>query len=149
VHLALANALAESDRLPEAVRHYEQALEVRRREDVPFKWALTKSNLGHALMLLGAEGDRESLQRAVACHRTALEVMTRREYPLDWIQTMLNLASTLSLNPGEDEKDDLRQALECFDEAFETSREHDAGKEREEQVVSERNAVIKRLVELE
>src|SRR5690242_21327641 len=48
-------------RLEEAVAIYRAALEERTRERVPLDWAITQSNLGKALQILGErERDRKS-----------------------------------------------------------------------------------------
>ena len=53
------------------------------RERVPLDWAMTQSNLGTALSMLGERrGDEKTLEEAIAAFREALKEHTRERVPL-------------------------------------------------------------------
>lgn len=84
-----------------AVAAFRAALTERTRERVPLKWAMTQSNLGNALKLLGEResGQDESilrLEEAVAAYRAALTERPRERVPLQWAMTQNNLGAALA-----------------------------------------------------
>jgi hypothetical protein len=58
------------------VAAYDAALEERTRERAPLDWAMTQTNLGNALWVLGARGDDKALRRAVAAFEAALDELS-------------------------------------------------------------------------
>ncbi|MGI9485238.1 MAG: hypothetical protein ACR2RF_05000, partial [Geminicoccaceae bacterium] len=85
-----------TERLEQAVKAYNAALEERTRERVPLDWAMTQMNLGNALQTLGQrESGTERLEQAVKAYNAALEERTRERVPLDWAMTQMNLGTAL------------------------------------------------------
>src|SRR6185503_7842909 len=82
--------------LRDAIEHYRAALEAYAQQDAPLDVALTHSNLGQALRVLGEhEGDSDMLAGAVTSCRSALQVYTRDASPLEWAMASTNLANAL------------------------------------------------------
>ena len=73
------------------------ALEERTRARTPLQWALTQTNLGNALAILG---DREKgtarLEEAVAAYQAALEEVTQERVPRFYELTQRNLATAFA-----------------------------------------------------
>jgi hypothetical protein len=71
--------------LEEAVVAYRAALEERTRDRDPFEWALTQSNLGTALTLLGErESGTARLEEAVAAFRAATRLGCSIAFGYSW-----------------------------------------------------------------
>ena len=100
---------------------YRAALEERKRERVPLKWASTQDNLGTALQTLGGrETGTARLQEAVAAYRAALEERTRERVPLSWASTQNNLGNALqTLGERETGTARLEEAVAAFRAALE------------------------------
>jgi hypothetical protein len=65
-----------------AARSLSRALEERRRERAPFRWAETQNGLGHALQALGKrESGTARLEEGVEAYRAALEEWTQETAP--------------------------------------------------------------------
>jgi len=97
---------AGTARLEEAVAAFREALKERTQERVPLDWAMTQTDLGHALMRLGErDGGTARLEEAVAVFREALKERTQGRVPLDWAGTQINLGNAL-LTLGEREAGD-------------------------------------------
>ena len=90
------------------------------RERVPLQWAMTQTNLGNALALLGMRlGESKWLKEAVAAYGAALEERTRDRVPLDWALTQSNLGNALQgLGEMEGSVDLLEQADAAYSAAL-------------------------------
>ncbi len=87
-------------------------------------WALTQSNLGQALRLLGERtGDAASatqhLREAIAACEAALAVTVRDAAPEEWAMTTTNLANALvALGERAGDTDCLRRAIDAYRQAL-------------------------------
>ena len=108
-------------RLKEAVDAYRAALEECTQDRVPLRWAMTQSNLGNALRVLGGrESDPRRLQEAVDAYRAALEECTQDRVPLDWAMTQNNLGGALQILGGrESDPRRLHEAVDAYRAALE------------------------------
>ncbi len=84
-------------KLEELVAAYREALKEFIRERAPLDWAMTQSDLGNALAILGErEGRTATLEEAVAVYREALKEFTRERAPLQWATIQNNLGAALA-----------------------------------------------------
>ena len=80
---------------------YQEALKEWTRESVPLDWAMTQSNLGTALSILGERRwDEGKLEEAVAAYQGALKEWTRERVPLGWAGTQNDLGNVLQMLGG-------------------------------------------------
>ncbi|PZR91435.1 MAG: hypothetical protein DLM68_03420 [Hyphomicrobiales bacterium] len=92
----------------------------------PLGWAMTQSNLGNALRVLGErESGTARLEEAVAAHREALNENTRARVPLRWALAQMNLGNALAtLGAREGGTGKLEEAVLAYREALkENTRE--------------------------
>lgn len=120
--------------LKEAVRCYQQALVVFRRESHPQEFAEAQTNLAlcHLATPMAETGDHLRLGIAVQALRDALSVWDRENHPAQWASVTLNLANALQHRPSAYQADNLVEAVELYEELL-TLREatHDpAGRAR-------------------
>jgi tetratricopeptide (TPR) repeat protein len=117
---AYRTSLGES-RLREAVKAYESALEVYRKETLPADWAMAQNNLGIVLGTLGQrENDPEILARSVKAYESALEVRTKEALPAGWAMTQNNLGNVLrTLGARENDPEILARSVKAFESALE------------------------------
>ena len=72
--MTLAVGESGTAHLEDAVTAYSEGLKEQTRERSPLDWAVTQSNLGRALFVLGFRGsDAAYLEKAVASYREALK----------------------------------------------------------------------------
>ena len=84
--------------MKQAVGACRAALEELTREHAPLDWAMTQSNLGDALAMLGErEGGTERLEEAVYAYRAALEEIAPESAPFDSAATQSNLDRVLQV----------------------------------------------------
>jgi tetratricopeptide (TPR) repeat protein len=110
----------ENQSLLQAIGVYRSALTLVPRELVPLQWARTQTNLGRALLRLGAREDGTArLEEAVAACREALKELTHELMPLQWARTHTNLGNALlRLGEREDGTARLEEAVAAFREAL-------------------------------
>lgn len=104
--------------LKEAVRCYQQALVVFRRETHPQLFAEAQTNLAlcHLATPMVEAGDRLRLGIAVQALRDALTVWTREEHPAEWASVTLNLANALQYLPSTHQQENLAEAVDHYEE---------------------------------
>ena len=79
--------------IEKAIKHFQQALEVRTRQVLPEEWAQTQNNLGNAYLVRVRNDQAEiNIEKAIDHFQRALEVRTLEEFPEDWAQSQRNLA---------------------------------------------------------
>ncbi|TAF70578.1 MAG: CHAT domain-containing protein [Oscillatoriales cyanobacterium] len=83
----------KAENLDEAIRCYQQALEVYTRADFPQDWAMTQNNLGLAYYYKITGNPAKNLNEAIRCYRLALEFRTPTTLPLDCLQSGRNLGN--------------------------------------------------------
>jgi tetratricopeptide (TPR) repeat protein len=108
--------VGDNSALAAAIDRYRVLLALRPRERVPLEWAMTQSNLGSVLRVLGErENSTARLEEAVAAFRAALTERTRERVPLDWAATQNNLGTALQrLGELENGTARLEQAVAAF-----------------------------------
>ena len=104
--------------LKEAVRCYQQALVVFRRESHPQEFAEAQTNLAlcHLATPMAETGDHLRLGIAVQALRDALSVWDRESYPAQWASVTLNLANALQHRPSAYQADNLVESVELYEE---------------------------------
>lgn len=81
-----------------ALAHYQSAIQVYTRADMPQRWAEVVSALAQALQVFGDQvGSVPALERAVELIRATLEVRGEESAPLLWAASQNNLGSALFL----------------------------------------------------
>jgi tetratricopeptide (TPR) repeat protein len=112
-------------RLDEAVAAYGEALKEKTRERDPLNWALTKGNLGFALLRLGErESGTARLDEAVAAYGEALKEQTRARVPLLWAKSAGNQGVALLLIAERRADGTMaKTALDQIEAAITTARE--------------------------
>ena len=120
----LALALSErirgdrADNLERSIHAYEQALQVRTREDFPVDWAKTQNNLANALRQR-IRGDRsDNLVRSIHACEQALQICTRENFPSQWATLQDNLANALSERILGDRADNLERSIHAYEQAL-------------------------------
>ncbi len=104
--------------LKEAVRCYQQALVVFRRESHPQLFAEAQMNLAlcHLATPMVEAGDNLRLGIAVQALRDALTVWDREGFPEQWASVTLNLANALQYLPSAHQEDNLAEAVDHYEE---------------------------------
>lgn len=104
--------------LKEAVRCYQQALVVFRRESHPQEFAEAQTNLAlcHLATPMAETGDHLRLGIAVQALRDALSVWDRENHPAQWASVTLNLANALQHRPSAYQADNLVEAVKLYEE---------------------------------
>jgi CHAT domain-containing protein len=79
----------------DAIKAFEDALQVRTRETLPEKWAMTQQNLGSAYSYLYKNSQErvENLEAAIRSFLAALDVYTREAFPRNYVTTQFNLGN--------------------------------------------------------
>lgn len=79
----------------DAIKAFEDALQVRTRETLPEKWAMTQQNLGGAYSYLykNSQEGVENLEAAIRSFLAALDVYTREGFPRNYVTTQFNLGN--------------------------------------------------------
>lgn len=95
----------------EAIRHYEQALQVRTRECNPVRYAATMQNLGTAYRQLPTGERSANILKANECYRIAMRIFTLSAYPLQNAALYNNLGNSYLSLPFADEESRTRNAL--------------------------------------
>jgi tetratricopeptide (TPR) repeat protein len=103
LHLQLGGAIARKGGQNEAIRHYEAALEVLRKDKHPEEWALAKKAAGEAYYRLAKDDSISELSRSLEYHRDALTVFTPEKCPdeglveaIDMIENVIAKAKELA-----------------------------------------------------
>ncbi len=104
--------------LREAIRCYQQALVVFRRETHPLLFAEAQANLAlcHLATPMVEARDQLRLGIAVQALRDALSVWDREHHPAQWASVTLNLANALQYLPSTHRQDNLVEAVEHYEE---------------------------------
>ncbi len=110
-----------NDALNASLDVWRRVLEMTPRDRAPLDWAMTQTNLGNALKVLGErESGTASLEAAVAAYRAALEEQPRDRVPLDWARVQTNLGNALEvLGERESGTASLEAAVAAFRAALE------------------------------
>jgi tetratricopeptide (TPR) repeat protein len=106
----------------EAVKHYENALQVRTRAKDPQRYAATVMNLGTALRQLRLGNRAANILKAMHCYRMALRVYTIQAFPAQFANLsndMGNACLTYQAVRGSLEKRYAGYALRHFERALE------------------------------
>jgi CHAT domain-containing protein/tetratricopeptide (TPR) repeat protein len=105
--------------LNNAFECYERALECTGLNKMPYEWAQTHGNIGHALWVR-SEGEHTSqdLLRAVEHYEEALKVFTVERHPADWAGTQSNLAIVYGQLHLGDRAENLRRAIRAAESAL-------------------------------
>ena len=104
--------------LLEAVRSYQQALVVFRRETHPEEFAEAQTNLAlcHLATPMAQAGEHLRLAVAVQALRDALSVWDPEQHPQRWASVTLNLANALQYLPSAHQADNLVEAVELYEQ---------------------------------
>jgi tetratricopeptide (TPR) repeat protein len=98
-----------------AIQHYQEALNVRTREQYPFERAVTLNNLGNTYSHLQGQDKLKNLQDAEECYLAALEVRTQSDVPIFWATTQNNLGNAYRNWVGGEK---VQQAKKCYQKAL-------------------------------
>ena len=106
--------------LRDAVESYQTLLNAAPSTGAPAQSAPLQSNLGNALLRLGARtGETQPLQEALIAFRNALEGFQRARQPLDWARAQQDLGATLlRLGLAETGTARLEEAVTAFRESL-------------------------------
>ena len=107
-----------AENLEEAIRHLEQALQVRTREAFPMEWAMTQSNLGNAYGNRIRGESAQNLEEAIRHYEQALEVRKREAFPEDWAETQNNLAGVYGNRIRGERAQNLEEAIRHYEQAL-------------------------------
>lgn len=114
--------LAHGQRGPllEAVKFYQEALQVLTRESAPELYALAQNNLALAYLAMPMVEASDQLRMGIAVQalREALRVYTRDEYAAEWASAQLNLANALQYLPSSHPKENLAEAVQLYEEVL-------------------------------
>ena len=93
-----SDGLAKGNNVREAVKKYQQALEIFQKDEYPVDYATTQNNLGIAYAALPsatAEQRAENVRKAIQCYQNALEIRKKDVYPHYYCTTSANLGFAL------------------------------------------------------
>ena len=113
--------------LLEAVRCYQEALKVFRRDTCPEAYALTQMNLALVYLAMPQNDRSWPVRAAVAVQalREALRVFRRETHPEMWASATLNLANALQHLPSAHPEENLWEAVVLYDEVLAVRRPED------------------------
>ena len=107
-----------------AIKAFEEALEVRTLKDHPFMYATTKNNLGNVYGTLAKVEDKDrNCLKAIEAFTKALKIRTLKDRPLDYASTQNNLGVTYKIlaeakDNNKDIKENCLNAIKAFEEAL-------------------------------
>ncbi|MFN8441198.1 MAG: hypothetical protein U0175_10535 [Caldilineaceae bacterium] len=104
--------------LMEAVRYYQEALQVLTRENAPELYALAHNNLALAYLAMPMNEASDQLRMGIAVQslREALKIYNRQQQPELWSSAQLNLANALQHLPSSHPEDNLVEAVERYED---------------------------------
>jgi len=125
VHFNLGNAYSSMGNLPEAVKHYWEALNFFTLDRDPYMYALINNNMGLAYLSTNVSDieDQVRLAYGVQCLKNALKVFTKEKYPKEWASITMNYANALQYLPTANPSKNLLQAIELYREVLNYRRE--------------------------
>lgn len=117
----LAQSRRRERNLKNAIRCYEEALEVRTVDTDPLGYAMTNVNLGNAYQDLAQVRDLEAnLENAIVSYEKALEVYTTEKHPFDYAGTMNNMANAyMRLADVKETEANLEKAIAAYEKVLE------------------------------
>jgi len=101
------------DNIEVAMAHWDEALALVNRLEVPTLWADWQAGRGRAYRARVCGARAANLESAIACYWLALEVHTREAAPLAWAETQINLGCALVNRVAEDKADNMEAAIAC------------------------------------
>jgi tetratricopeptide (TPR) repeat protein len=113
------------DNIRRAVRYYENALQIFKKDEYPVDFATTQNNLGAAytdLPSVTPEERAENVRKAIKCYQAALEIRRKDEYPIQYAMTQNNLGNAYTYLPSvspEERAENVRKAIKCYQAALE------------------------------
>ncbi len=110
------------EKWPEAIKHYENALQVRTSARDPRRHAATLLNLGTALRQSRSGERAANVIKAVRCYRAALRVYTVHAFPNQFAEVCNNLGNAFLSYPSRNDvcrARHARSALQDFERALE------------------------------
>ncbi len=104
--------------LVEAVKCYQAALYVFKKETHPDHFALCQTNLALAYLTMPMKEASDQLRMGIAVQslREALEIYRPDTHPDQWASAQLNLANALQYLPSSHPAENLAQAVELYEE---------------------------------
>ena len=103
--------------LLEAVKCYQEALQVFSKTNHPELYALAQNNLALAYLSMPLTEASDQLRMGIAVQslREALKIYTPESHPEQWASTQLNLANALQYLPSSHPEDNLVEAVELYE----------------------------------
>jgi CHAT domain-containing protein len=113
-----------AENIEDAIRAYQQALQVRTREAMPVAWATSMNNLANAYADRIQGDQAENIEEAIRNHKQALQVRTREAMPVAWATSMHNLADACTERIRGDRAENIEDAIRAYTQALQiTTRE--------------------------
>ena len=82
--------------LEQAALSYEQALEIRKQDDMPREWAETTHNMAIVMQTIGElEDDNRMLKQSLETFKQSVNLIPRNEEPAEWASAMCNVGTIL------------------------------------------------------
>ncbi|NJN19238.1 MAG: tetratricopeptide repeat protein [Oscillochloris sp.] len=103
--------------LLEAVKYYQEALQIFTRDNAPEWYALAQNNLALAYLAMPLTEASDQLRKGIAVQslREALKVYTPETHPDQWASAQLNLANALQHLPSTNPQNHLVEAVELYE----------------------------------
>jgi tetratricopeptide (TPR) repeat protein len=123
----LGNAFSElpegsvSSKWEQAIRHYENGLQIRTRQKDPNAYAGTLQNLGIALREVRSGNHAENIKQSLLCYRRALQVRRRWSHPRAYAALQINVGNSFVSLASVDKPNAIRhrlRALRHYDRAL-------------------------------
>jgi len=120
VHAALASAYGtrivgcRRDNLEASMAHWEGALALVMRSEMPGLWAEWQAGLGRVLVDRVAGDKAANIEAAIAYYNRSLEVRTRAAQPLQWAETQRLLGVAYRNRVNGDKAANMETAIACY-----------------------------------
>jgi len=101
-----------------AIMHWDKALALVNRLEVPTLWADWQAGRGRAYRVRISGARAANIEEAIACYHRALEVRTREAAPLAWAETKSNLGGALVDRVTGDKAAHIESAIACYKDAL-------------------------------
>ena len=109
----------------EAVKCYQNALQVFKAETFPEQFALAQNNLALSYLSMPMTEASDQLRVGIAVQglREVIKVWTKESNPSGWASAQLNLANALQYLPSKHQEENLVEAVELYEEVLEVRNE--------------------------
>ncbi|MCU7937099.1 MAG: CHAT domain-containing protein [Candidatus Thiodiazotropha sp. (ex Dulcina madagascariensis)] len=115
--LALKAEQRDSD-IETTIQHYHNALQVFKREQMAYDWAMVQNSLGPAYVERVHGSRAENIEQAIYHLNQALEVRNRQRSPELWAATQHNLGVAYEVRVLGNRKENKRVAERCYHRAL-------------------------------